>query len=135
MEFFQSSQKRLPGTRYKEVYDQAFEHYKKIKKRTKRQPYVRSEYFGKQKVFLNLFWLHLDQKNWRDRARRLRYFIAAIDLIKNSKIAPKSVFNPNKKTELLHRFFGKTKDNYPFILQVKENLNTKRKYFISIFPK
>ncbi len=134
MEIYQSKFERLPGTRYKEVYDKAFAYYSKIKKRTKRQPYVRSKYFGKQKVFLNLFWRHLDQKDWRDRARRLRLFMAGIDLLRNTKLNPQSKENPNKRSEIQHRFYGVTKCGNKFAVQIKENKRSGRRFLISIFP-
>lgn len=135
MKFYQSKFKRLPGTSYKEIYDQAWVHYQSIKKRTKRQPYVRSKYFEGQKVFLNLFWAHLRGKNnLRDKARRLKYFLAGIDLLRHNIFDSTSKENPNKKHEIYHRFYGVTQCGSNFALQIKEDKRSGRKFFISVFP-
>lgn len=131
---YHSKIKRLSGTRYQEVYDMAFGAYIKIRKKTKRRPYIRSVYFKKSKIFLELFWRHLDQKNWRDRARRMRYFPCAIELITQTKFNPETKDNPNDSSEILHRFCGVTKDGWKFFVQVKEDKRTNRKWFISVFP-
>ncbi len=131
---FKTKNKRLSGTRYEDVYDQTFGLYDKIKRLTKRRPYIRSAYFKKQKVFIEIFRQHLYQKNWRDRTRRMKFFPAGIELIKESKIAPKSMDNPNNLNETLHRFTGKTADGYLFSVQIKENKRTGEKALISIFP-
>ncbi len=45
---------------------------------------MRSAYFNKEKIFLDLFWTHLFMKqNQRDRLRRIKFFAVAIDLIMN----------------------------------------------------
>lgn len=131
---YKTKTKQLPGTRYTDIYDQAFGLYDKIKKATKRRPYVRSTYFKKQKVFIEIFRQHLYQKNWQDRARRMKLFPAGIELIKNSKIAPKSNDNPNNTNETLHRFTGQTSDGHLFYVQIKENKRNGEKSLTSIFP-
>lgn len=131
---FKTKNKRLPGTRYADIYDQAFGLYDKIKKLTKRRPYIRSAYFKKQKVFIEVFRQHLYQKNWQDRSRRMRFFPAGIELIRMSTLPPKSNDNPNKSNELLHKFTGKTADNFLFYVQIKENKRTSEKTLLSIFP-
>lgn len=134
MKAYKTKVERLRGTDYHEVYGKANSYYKKVKAPTKRKPYIRSAFFNKDKIFLDYFWDHLRQKNWRDRVRRLRYFPCAIDLLKNSKFTPATKQNPNKKNELLHRFGGVTADNEIFFVQVKEDKKTDQKYFISVFP-
>ncbi len=131
---FRSKQSKLPGTNYKEVYKKAKDIYSLIEKKTKRQPYLRSVYFKKQKVFFSLFWKHLFDKQPYDRARRLKYFVCAIDLIRNSKISPTTKTNPNKRSELLHRFTGKSNDGSIFYVQIKEEPKKKKLNLISIFP-
>jgi len=131
---FKTKNKRLSGTRYEDVYDQAFGLYDKIKKLTKRRPYIRSTYFKKQKVFVEVFRQHLYQKNWRDRARRMRFFPAGIELIKESNLPPKSSDNPNSPNETLHKFTGKTADGCLFYVQIKENKRNGEKTLLSIFP-
>ena len=86
----------------------------KIKKQTKRRPYVRSTYFNKQKIFFDFFWKHLFQKNPKNH--------------------PLSEENPHKKSEILHRFAGLTKDKELFYVQIKENKRNNKKYFMSCFP-
>lgn len=131
---YKTSKKKLSGTSFKEVFQNAEVLYKEIKSRTKRTPYVRSKYFKKEKVFLTLFWQHLFDKQEKDRTRRLKFYECALDLIKNSTDDPVSRENFKKKDELLHRFYGITKDKEKFIVQIKENKRTKRKDLISMYP-
>ncbi len=134
-QIYRSNKECLSGTSYSEVRKAADGFYKSYTSRTKRQPYIRSAYFSKNKVFLAYFWQHLYQKNWHDRARRLKFFAASLDLIKNSKLVPKTTQNPNKKNELLHRFEGRTKDGQMFTVQIKEDKKNDKKFFMSVFPK
>jgi len=131
--FYKSKKNRLPGTSCQELNREAKNFYKGIKSRTKRTPYVRSRYFRNEKVFLTLFWAHLAEKNEKDRARRLKFFICALDLIKNSTIDPETRENFQKKDELLHRFYVLIKGGEQFVAQVKENKRSRRKYFISVY--
>jgi len=135
MRAYQTKTKKLSGTDLSEVRRKAFEVYQKIKRKSKRQPYVRSAYFNKKKIFLSLFWEHLFSKeSWKDRVRRLQFYPAAIELVEKSKFEPKSKQNPNKKNEILHRFTGVTKDREVFYVQIKENKSTGHKHLISVFP-
>lgn len=135
MRIYQTKAEKLSGTDFHEVYKKAFGLYEQIRKKTKRRAYLRSAYFKKDKIFLTLFWQHLWDKNkWQDRMRRLKYFLAALELIQYSRCEPKSKENPNKAGEVLHRFAGSTKDKDLFFVQIKENKKTGQKYFISVFP-
>ena len=135
MKVYKTKAIKLTGTDFHEVNKKASNVYDLIKKQTKRRPYVRSTYFKKDKVFIGLFWQHLfDKKNWRDRVRRLKYFPAAIELIRHTCFEPKSKENPNKKTEILHRFSGLTSDNDLFYVQIKEDKQTGQKLFMSVYP-
>lgn len=135
MEIFQVKSERLSGTNFKEIYKIAFFHYQKIKKGTKRRPYVRSAYFNKEKIFLEFFWHHLHEKlNYRDKTRRVKYFSCAIELIQNSKLNPESKENVNRRSEIFHRFAGKTKNQDLFFVQIKEDKRTNQKWLVSIFP-
>lgn len=134
MEVYITKKQKIAGSSFKEVNRTAQLIFKQIKKKTKRTPYVRSTYFNKDKVFLNLFWMHLHEKQEKDRVRRLRFFECAIDLIQNSRIDPESRENFAHKNELLHRFCGETFNGEKFIVQIKENKRTKRKDLISIYP-
>lgn len=126
--------KKLPGTNYQEVKQNVDIVFKQIKSKTKRRPYVRSLYFKKQKVFFDFFWQHLFEKSHRERVRRLKFFPCAIDLIRNSKIAPTSKENVDKPNEILHRFVGQTKDKEIFFVQIKEDKRSGKKYLMSCFP-
>lgn len=137
MKVYKTKTKPFSGTRYGDISPAAFRLYNQIKKRSKRRPYVRSAYFKKEKIFLELFWKHLlDKKNFQDKARRLKYFPCAIELIQKSNFEPISKENPNKKSEILHRFYGLTVDNELFCIQIKEEKNkkNKQKFLMSTFP-
>ena len=134
MKVFQSKEKKLSGSNYSEIYPLAFGVYKKIKQKTKRRTFVRSAYFNKEKVFLDLFWPHLHEKNHADKVRRLKYYQAALDLIQHCKSAPESFQNPMKADEIFHRFAGLTKEGDLFFVQIKENKRNDQKIFISVFP-
>ena len=95
---------------------------------------MRSVYFKKEKIFLELFWRHLyEKKNFRDQLRRMKYFACAIDLIRNSHFEPISKENPNRRSEILHRFAGATIDDDLFFVQIKEDKRTGQKWFMSVF--
>ncbi|MDA2936389.1 hypothetical protein MYX06_04195 [Patescibacteria group bacterium AH-259-L05] len=135
MKFYQTKTKKLSGTTYREAYKKAIGFYKEIKSKTKRRPYVRSAYFNKEKIFLETFWHHLhEKKNFRDKARRVKYFPCAIELIEKSRHEPSSKENPNKRSEILHRFAGATKDKELFFVQIREDKRTGQKWLMSVFP-
>ncbi len=134
MKVYQVKASVFPGTDYEEVYPLARKLYNKIKAQTKRQPYVRSAYFKREKVFIELFWVHLNQQNRKQRNKRLKYYACGIELVRNSQQEPVTKKNPNKPNELLHRFAGVTKSGDLFYVQIKENVKTKRKDLMSIFP-
>lgn len=123
-----------PGSDYSELHPQARKLFNMIKGQTKRQPYVRSAYFDKNKVFIELFWVHLNQKNRKERNKRIKYYACGIELLRATRLEPVSKSNPNKHNEKLHRFAGITPQGDLFYIQVKENLRTKRKDLMSIFP-
>lgn len=134
MQYYKTHKDKLAGTHYERLMKKAFDQYQKISHKSKRRPYVRSAYYDKEKIFLSIFWQHLHEKNLRDKARRLALFPCAIELMEKTKYAPTTKANPNKKGEYLHRFAGSTPDNEIFFVQIKENKQTKQKYFISVFP-
>jgi hypothetical protein len=135
MRVYKSKYARLPGSSYDEVAPLARKEFSRVKKLTKRQPYVRSSYFAKDKVFLSLFWEHLAQKHRGDRASRLKLYLCALDLLRHTKHAPDTLFSKDNLNVMLHRFAGETKDGQPFCVQVKEDKRTGRKDFVSVFPK
>lgn len=130
---FRSKHNRYGQTSYVDVVKWARAIYKPMADKTKRQPYVRSAYFDNQKILLATFWLHIKPKNSTDKARRLRFYLAAIDLIAHTKIGPE-LKKSTGATTAYYRFFGRTKDGHPFVVQIKENTKTGRKDLISIFP-
>ncbi len=135
MKAYRTKASKLRGTNFHEVRKKAFNIYLKIKAKTKRRPYIRSAYFKKEKVFLPLFWQHLfDQENWKIRMKRLQYFEAAIELVRDNKFEPKSKENPNNSNEIFHRFMGITNELAVFYVQIKENKRSGQKNLISIFP-
>ncbi|MFA6193760.1 MAG: hypothetical protein WC726_02785 [Parcubacteria group bacterium] len=130
---YQTKSKKISGTSYGEVFHGAFAVFDEIKKKTKRRPYVRSAYFKKEKIFLDYFREHLFQKRPNERMKRLRFFKAAIELVKHSKNEPVGKANPNKSNEVVYRFAGLTAEKELFYVQIKED-KRKRKYFMSCFP-
>ena len=134
MKVYQSRYGKLGGTSYGELERKVRKLHNQIVKKTKRNAYVRSAYFKKDKVFLTLFWAHLNQKTRRDRKKRLRYYECAIDLLSSSPHEPEVKLNPNGKNELVYRFAGLTKEGDLFYVQVKEDRRTGNKYFMSVFP-
>jgi len=126
--------KRFTGTDYREISHKSRNLYKIITSRSKRKPYIRSMYFKKEKVFLDYFWQHLQEKNWRDRVRRLRFYPCALDLIRNSIICHEIKRNPNNYSEIFYKFRGSTVHKEIFIVQIKEDSKRLEKYFISVFP-
>lgn len=136
MKVYQSKYSQLPGSSYEEVVAAARREFNTIRKITKRQPYVRSKYFGGDKIFLTVFWDHSIQKNLKERTKRLRLYKASLDLLRYSRIPAESVMDRAYGTEvLLHRFYGKTKEGVHFCVQVKQNVRTGRKDFMSVFDR
>ena len=119
---------QLSGSSYSEVLKRARQEYNVIAHSTKRQPYVKSKYFSGEKVFLAVFWTHLMNK-------RLRFYKAALDLLRNSQINPDTITSTEDQRMLLYRLYGVTKDGSYFCVQVKEDKRTKRKDFMSVFDR
>ena len=135
MKAYQTKSTKLPGTNFREVRKKAFKFYRQIKKRSKRKPYIRSAYFKKDKIFLDLFWSHLfEKKNFADLMRRIKFYPCALELIKNSRFDPTSKENVDRKSEILHRFMGITSENETFFVQIKENKRNGNKWLMSVFP-
>jgi len=134
MDFYRAKSDVLAGTNLSEVTSQAWRLLHAVERRTRRQPYIRSAYFNKQKVFVNFFWPHLRQKVPPERTRRLKYLKAALEVIRYSRFHPQTRQNTSKPQELLHRFGGITSGGQKFYAQLKENKRTNRLYFMSCFP-
>jgi hypothetical protein len=125
---------KLTGTDFHEIRRKAFAIYRTIAAKTKRKPYIRSAYFGHEKIFLAFFWDHLFDLSARNRVRRLKFYPCALDLVAHSKSKPTVKINPNNLSEKLSRFIGITRNNERFAVQIKEDLKRKEKHLISIFP-
>lgn len=134
MEIYKTKKAKIAGTSFKEVEKGARLTFHRVKSHSKRIPYLRSKYFNKEKIFLNIFWIHLHEKAEKDRTRRLKFYNCAIDTMQNSTCDPETRENFNKKNELLHRFHGQTSHGEKFVVQIKENKRTRRKDLISIYP-
>lgn len=131
MECYQVKAKRLSGTRTRDIIRQGRLTYHQIEQASKRRPYIRSAYFKKEKIFLDNFWPHLNQKTISDRARLLRLLPCALELISTSRCQPLTLY---ESKEILYRFTGKTVQGEVFFVQIKEDVKRKQKFFMSVFP-
>lgn len=135
MKVYKSKYARIAGTSYDEVIKNARREYRNIQARTKRQPYVRSKYFGGEKIFINIFFNHLVQKRKGEQIVRAKLFLPAVDLLRNNNIPSDTIFSKDDRNTIFHRFYGVTKDKVEFAVQVKQNKRTDRKDFMSVFPR
>lgn len=134
MNYYQTKSVLLSGSNYGEIHRHYEKYFRSLQSKSKRQPYVRSAYFLKQKIFLNLFWIHLFDKSHNVRAIRLKYLPSAIELLEHSRIDPVTILNLEAKSELFHRFYGLTKNKQKFVVQVKQIKSTGKLYFMSVYP-
>ena len=133
MQYLQCKKKKLAGSDYGEISRAARVILREIEHRTKRQSYVRSVYFSKEKIFLNYFWPHLDHKSKSQRLSRLVYLPCALELITNSRFSP-TVKCSEKDNYVLYRFIGITPNQELFCIQIKESGKKKQKHLLSVFP-
>lgn len=131
-DFYQCKQELIKGDNYAEIVKKARRIYHILSRQTRRDPFVRSPYFNKEKVFLNSFWNHLNTKRQKDRKRRLVFYGCAIELIVENRTQPDTPFK--SKNERLFRFKGVSADEHQFTVQIREELSTGKKYFTSVFP-
>ncbi|MBI2444397.1 MAG: hypothetical protein HYV42_04130 [Candidatus Magasanikbacteria bacterium] len=75
-----------------------------------------------------------EKLNHRDKIRRVRYFPCALELLQHSRFDPESKENVDRRSEILHRFAGITKNGDKFFVQVKEDKRSGQKWLISVFP-
>lgn len=134
MNVFHIKTKQFSGTDYHEVYHHAVTYYRTLTAHSRRRPYIRSIFFKKQKIFLELFWRHIFDKNIRDRARRLKYLACAIELLQNSRLPPTSKINPNDRSEILHRFLGSVGDGTTIAIHIRQEKRTGALWLMSVFP-
>lgn len=135
MQVFKSRYGLLPGSKYEEVVHYARREYIAVRRLTKRQPYVKSKYFKTSKIFVTVFWDHLGQKHRKERMRRLRFYKAAIDLLRNTTETPEVIPRTTDPNTLLYRFYGVTNDGAHFCVQIKEDMQSGRKDFMSVFDR
>lgn len=99
---FHSKHDLLPGSSYDEVVKEARKVFNNdVRSRTKRQPYVRSKYFKNDKIFMTVFWDHVMQKHMKERTKRLRFYRAAIDLLRNTTLNPESMIDKSHQQIVL----------------------------------
>jgi len=134
MDYYHTKADKLHGADYSDVEREARRIYNEYVRATKRNPYLRSRYFKREKIFLKLFWTHLFEKQVGDRRRRLRYYPCALELLRNTTYPPETKPNPNGRNESVHRFKGVAPDGDVFIVQVKEDKRTGNKHMISVAP-
>jgi hypothetical protein len=125
----------LPGSSYDEVVAAARKEFNTIRKITKRQPYVRSKYFRGDKIFMTIFWDHLMQKHPKERRKRLKFYMAAIDLLRHTTQHPETSIETTQQQVFLHRFYGSTSEGVEFCVQVKVDKRSGRKDFMSVFQR
>ncbi len=135
MDVFISKMTMLKGTSYKEVSVLARKYYNSIRTGTKRQPYVRSRFFHGDKVFIAVFWEHLAQKHQKERTRRLKFYVAALDLLRNTMTKPEVTASSAQHKYSFYRFYGITRDGTRFCVQVRADEKTGRKDFMSVFAR
>lgn len=133
MNIYHSKYSKLSGSSYHEIEAGARRVYESIKRKSKRKPYIRSKYFNNHKIFIDYYWAHLNQKPRRERFRRLPFYRCGIDLLENSMINPYSRSSSDHPSQILFRFYGKTKLGVQFCVQVKQHKNG-QKHLMSIFP-
>jgi hypothetical protein len=134
IKFYKVKAGKISGSNYKDLAKAVRLEYKKIAKLTKRVPYVRSTYFNKNKIFLSLYWAHLGETRMYAQSQRLKLFNCAIELLRHTSFPPETKPNPNGRNEIVHRFGGITSDGQKFYVQVKQELRSGKKYFMSAFP-
>lgn len=135
MKSYQSKACLLPGSSYEEAQIAARKEHKKVIALTKRQPYARSAYFNKSKVFLSVFWDHTMQKNRKIKTERLKLYLAALDLVRNTRHDPETIMDKNSPSVLLHRFYGITRDHVQYCVQIKQHKRTGRLDLMSVFER
>lgn len=132
---YQSKAGLLPGSSRDEVLKLARKEQKKIENLTMRQPYVRSKYFTNDKIFIAAFMNHTMQKGPKTQTERLKLYLAAVDLLRNTRHEPETILKADLPKVILYRFYGVAKDGIKFCVQVKQDKRTGRKDFMSAFRK
>ncbi|MDR2672188.1 MAG: hypothetical protein LBC35_02620 [Coriobacteriales bacterium] len=129
MEFFKSRHTNLSGSNDRELYHKARAIQQAMTAGSRRRPYVRSKFFNRQKVFLDIFWTHLFAKNPGERRRRIALFACVVDLVQNTTYQPEIYVRGNER---FYRFFGVSKNGVRFAVQIKQD-RKKALYLLSVF--
>ncbi len=124
----------LSGHKYVDIMPQTRRIFRSLQKQTKRRPYIRSSYFKKDKIFFDYFWIHLNQKHAHERARRLKYFPCALELLRVSRLPPTTFVNIDIPGAIHHRFIGSAPDKSQFAVIIKQDCSSGRKFLLSLFP-
>jgi len=130
--YFQSKVSCISGSNDKEVFYEARQIFRKYDNK-RRLPYVRSKYFDSQKIFLNMFYKHLDQKPEAEHRRRIIFVPCALDLLKNSRVEPVTPPTDLTRSIVYYRFQGMSGDDKKFIVQVMRDKKNNC-YLMSCFP-
>ena len=135
IKFFQSKYNVLPGSDLEELASAARKVYKQAVGKSRRLPSVNSKckLFKTPRVFLDLYWPHLNQKPPRERFRRIGLYQCALDTIRNSRISPVVAQSGDGKS-IYYRFYGVTRAGIKFCVQIKEDRKSGRKHFMSVYP-
>ena len=132
MQYWKVRSLPFTGNRHEDIEKQAQKLFSGLKAKTKRKIHIRSKFFKGEKVFFDYFWQHLYQKPVSQRRKRLKFLLCGIEVIANSTYHPEKKVNPGKKSEYFYRFYGATKNNQVFAIQVKQT--KKSKQCMSVFP-
>jgi len=133
--YFQSKYSKLTGSSLEELALAMRRVYKLTVGTSRRKPSINSKckLFKTPRVFLDLYWPHLNQKTPRERFRRMSLYECALDVIRNSHIKP-IISKSSDGKAVYYRFYGITKDRIKFCVQIKEEVKTGQKYFMSAYP-
>ncbi len=84
---------------------------------------------------MTVFWDHIMQKHLKERTKRLKFYLAAVDLLRHTTLSPESIVDKQHRDYIFYRFYGITKDGVEFCVQVKHDSKTNRKDFMSVFQR
>lgn len=132
--FYQCKAKCLTGHRYTDIMPLARVLFRELKRKTKRRPYVRSAYFEKDKIFFDFFWHHLNTMLPSERAKRLRFFPCALELLQKSRNNPITFIDVQRPDVIKHMFQGKTADGYCFAVVIQQERKTGKKQLLTLYP-
>lgn len=125
----------LKGHRFVEIMPQARQAFRALQRKTKRRPHVRSAYFNKDKIFFDFFWHHMQRKSVVDRARRLKYFPCALEVLRQSRQDPGTFVDKYQPNVIKHEFQGKAPDGMTFSIIVQQDRKKGEKQLLSIYPR